>query len=91
MRGYFGAIKLVYPFSHRCPSTQKSTCYQVVVIRVVQTVDAGMVLFLSFFSSELRGVGSSVVGSLLGVRGESVEVNVFACAYSCGVHISVII
>ena len=54
-------------------------------------MNAGMVLFLSFFSSELRGVGSSVVGSLLGVRGESVEVNVFTCAYSCGVHISVII
>ena len=30
-------------------------------------MDAGMVLFLSFFSSQLRGVGSSVVGPLHGV------------------------
>ena len=52
-------------------------------------MNAGMVLFLSIFRSELRGVGSSVMGFLLGVRGESVEVNVFARAYSCGVHISV--
>ena len=34
MRGYFGAIKSVYPFARRCPSTQKSTCYQVEVVGV---------------------------------------------------------
>ena len=34
MREYFGAIKLVYHFTHRHPSIQKRTYYQVEVVGV---------------------------------------------------------